>query len=125
MSEGFPAAEAQSKTKTNIFAYCYDEGERVSIGPSLKGRIWSYRVAGSIKEWFDWCHYVGSKVLDNSIDIGQVMKDFIRPQALEKRPELVAIALHWPWDIFLSTSEEVRLSQGNEETVLVWCPAVT
>ena len=66
MSEGFPVAEAQSKTKTNIFAYGYDEGERVSIGASLKGRIWSYRVAGSMKEW--------------------------------------------PWDIFLSTSEEVRLS---------------
>ena len=29
---GFPVAQAQTKTKTNIFAYGYENGERVSIG---------------------------------------------------------------------------------------------
>ncbi|CCF85236.1 Type III restriction protein res subunit (fragment) [Nitrolancea hollandica Lb] len=33
--EGFPVAEAQTKTKTNIFAYGFEEGDRVSIGASL------------------------------------------------------------------------------------------
>ena len=37
--EGFPVAEAQTKTKTNIFAYGFDHGSRVSIGAALKGRI--------------------------------------------------------------------------------------
>jgi hypothetical protein len=51
VTEGFPAAEAQTKTKTNIFAYGFDGGSRVSIGGSLKGRIWSYRIASGLQEW--------------------------------------------------------------------------
>ncbi len=62
VSEGFPQAEAQTKTKTNIFATGYAEGDRVTIGASLKGRIWSHRAARTIPEWMAWCDHVGRKV---------------------------------------------------------------
>jgi superfamily II DNA or RNA helicase len=117
--EGFPVAEAQTKTKTNIFAYGFEKGIRVSVGASLKGRVWSYRIAPSLKHWIDWCDHVGGKLIDNSISVDEVMDHFIRPKVLEERPALVALALEWPWEVFLNLSEEVRLQQGGDSWALI------
>jgi len=96
VSEGFPPAEAQTKTKTNIFAYGYEHGEHVTFGGSLKGRVWSYRVAKSLLEWADWCDHIGAKLIDESISVDAVMKDFIRPVAVRQRPELVVLGSTGP-----------------------------
>jgi superfamily II DNA or RNA helicase len=108
VSEGFPVTEAQTKTKTNIFAYGYEDGSRVSIGASLKGRIWSFRVAATLKHWVDWCDFVGTKLIDDGISVDEVMQNFIRPKALEERPPYVPLAAEWPWQVFLNLSEELR-----------------
>lgn len=112
VSEGFPQAEAQTKTKTNIFATGYNEGERVTIGASLKGRIWSHRAAKSIPEWMTWCDYVGGKVTDPGIGVDDVMRGFIRPVALEARPPFVPLALEWPWQLY-GLSEELKVGLGG------------
>lgn len=117
--EGFPIAEAQTKTKTNIFAYGYENGIRVSIGGSLKGRLWSYRVASSIKDWVDWCNQIGGKVTDDGISTDEVMKGFIRPQTLESRPSYVAIGVEWPWEVLANTSDETRVRYGTSEWALI------
>ena len=89
VTEGFPTAEAQTKTQTNIFAYGYDNGNRSSVGASIKGRIWSHRVAMSLKQWMDWCDEVGGKVTDASISVDNVIASFIRPRTAEERPDRV------------------------------------
>lgn len=119
VTEGFPTAEAQTKTKTNMFAYGFENGARASIGASLKGRVWSYRVASSLKHWVDWCDAVGTKLIDDTINIDAVMESFIRPKAIEERPPLVVLSAEWPWEIFLSTSEETRLVRGGAEWPIV------
>lgn len=111
--EGFPVAEAQTKTKTNIFAFGFEGGNRVSVGASLKGRVWSYRVAPSLKHWVDWCDRIGGKLIDTSISIDEIMGSFIVPKPLEERPKLVPLALEWPWALFLSLSDEMRIAQGG------------
>jgi len=119
VTEGFPTAEAQTKTQTNIFAYGFENGSRVSIGGSLKGRIWSYRVAQSIKHWVDWCDQIGSKVNDETINIDQVMKGFIRPTVVESRPPFVAISLEWPWEVIANVSDETRLLKDGHDWELI------
>jgi len=119
VSEGFPVAEAQTKTKTNIFAYGFEEGNRVSVGASLKGRVWSYRVAGSIKEWMTWCDDIGRKLTDTTISVDEVLAHFIRPQVVEARPPLVPLGLEWPWELFQSTTEEVCIDQHGSTWPLV------
>jgi superfamily II DNA or RNA helicase len=119
VTEGFPVAEAQTKTKTNVFAYGYEDGGRVSIGASLKGRIWSYRAADTLKEWVDWCNHVGGKLIDDTISVDEVLRHFIRPKVVEERPPLVALALEWPWDVFRSTTEEVRIQRDGSDWPLV------
>jgi superfamily II DNA or RNA helicase len=116
--EGFTEAEAQTKAKTNIFAFGFEAGERVSLGASLKGRVWSYRAAPTLKHWVDWCNHVGPKMADAGISIDEVMRGFIRPRTLEQRPPLVALALEL-WEPLLSTSEELRIRSGDADAPLV------
>lgn len=115
---GFTEAESQTKAKTNIFAFGFESGQRVSVGASLKGRVWSYRAAPTLKHWVDWCDHVGPKMADDTISIDEVMRGFIRPQTLEGRPELVALALEL-WEPLLSTSEELRVRSGDADAPLV------
>lgn len=117
--EGFPVAESQTKTKTNIFAYGYEEGHRVSVGGSLKGRVWSYRVAQSLKHWTDWCDHVGSKLTDESLSVDDIMRHFIRPKSLEQRPTLVPLALEWPWQVYAGVGEELVARRGGLDYPLV------
>lgn len=117
--EGFPVAEAQTKTKTNIFAYGYEDGARVSIGGSLRGRVWSYRVARTIKHWMNWCDHVGAKVNDAGISVDEVMRGFIRPETVESRPPYVALGIEWPWEIYLNLSEETRVEHEGSNWPLI------
>jgi superfamily II DNA or RNA helicase len=119
VTEGFPTSEAQTKTKTNIFAYGYEDGGPVSFGGSLKGRVWSYRAAHSLLEWADWCDRVGKKLTDSSISVDVVMKDFIRPQLVRGRPSLVLLSVDWPWELYANTSDETLVEyKGSSCTFL-------
>lgn len=119
VTEGLPLTEAQTKAQTNIFAYGYDGGDRTGIGASLKGRIWSHRVANTLKEWTDWCDHIGSKLQDDTISVDQVMKDFIRPVVVRSRPNLVPIGAEWPWQIYLNMSDHFRLQVGEDSWPMV------
>jgi len=119
VTEGFPTAEAQTKTQTNIFAYGYDNGNRSSVGASIKGRIWSHRVAMSLKQWMDWCDEVGGKVTDASISVDNVIASFIRPRTAEERPDLVMLAAEWPWEFYLGIADNVRLNYAGKAHTLI------
>lgn len=105
VSEGLPLPGEPTKTQTNIFALGYEHGGRVAIGASLKGRVWSYRVADNLKQWVDWCDDTGRRLLDDTISIENVIRNFVRPQILETRPETVVIGLEWHWSLYENVSE--------------------
>jgi superfamily II DNA or RNA helicase len=119
VTEAFPTAEAQTKTQTNLFAYGYESGERVSLGISLKGRIWSYQAAPTLKHWVDWCNIVGSRLIDETIDIREVIASFIKPEDVEVRPSLVPLALEWPWEVYTSLTEDLRLERSGQAYPLI------
>lgn len=119
VGEGFPVAEAQTKTKTNIFASGFENGEAVTVGASLKGRIWSFKVAHSLKHWVNWCNHIGRKVSDETISPNEVMGAFIRPVVLQDRPNLVPLAIEWPWEVWLNTSNETRVSHAGNSCSLL------
>lgn len=118
VTEGFPTAEAQTKTKTNIFANGYEDGGRVSFGGSLKGRVWSRSAARSLSEWVDWCDHVGAKLVDETISVDEVMKGFIRPQVVRERPDLVILGVDWPHELYFNTSDETLVSYKGASTPL-------
>ncbi len=118
VAAGFPTAEAQTKTQTNIFGSGFEEGERVSIGGSLKGRVWSFAAAKTLKQWVDWCDHVGPKLADETISVDDVIGSFILPEELEELPNLVPLAVEWPVEALLNTSDERRLRLGSESAAI-------
>jgi superfamily II DNA or RNA helicase len=118
VAEGFPTAEAQTKSQTNIFGSGFEDGRRVSIGGSLKGRVWSYAAAQTLKHWVDWCNHVGPKLADEAISVESVIGSFILPEQLENLPDLVPLALEWPIEAALSTSDETRVRLGAESSAV-------
>lgn len=119
--EGFSEAEAQTKTKTNLFVVGYRDGQRTSAGASQKGRIWSYEIADSIRDWTKWCDACGGRLLDASISMDELMHGFIRPEIVSERPPLAMLALEM-FEPLLSDSESLKVGPpGAPAAPLIDC----
>lgn len=119
VTDGFPTADRQTKTQTNIFITGYEHGERTTVGAGLKGRIWSYRTAPTLKHWLDWCDHIGAKLRDTSTRIDDIQAGFIRPRELDTWPELVTLAVEWPYDVLGYTGEGPIFEVGADRTPLL------
>lgn len=117
--EGFPVAEQQSKSNTNIFVVAYDRGERVTMGAARKGRIWSQQAAESIFEWVQWCRRIGPKLQDETMSLDALFRSFVRPRPLEERPRLIPLAIDWPVLAYAGISESVKLEIDGVQALLI------
>lgn len=119
VTASFSQAEAGTKSKTNISGGGYREGEHVNISASIKGRIWSHNTAPSLNYWCDWCDGIGTKLLDTSISIDDVIGQFILPENMTERPESVLLALEWPWESRLVQPDHLQLALADKSYSLV------
>ncbi len=105
VKEGLSRASLSNRKKSNLFSRGYEGGERITIGASHKGRIWSYKIAESISEWVFWCQHVGQKLLNDSISTEKILEHVIIPEVIVERPNLVPLSIEWP-PYFLERSDE-------------------
>ena len=115
----YPTGDAQTKTQTNLFANGYEDGDRVHLGASISGRIWSWQAADSLREWMEWCDRMGTKLIDAQISIDEIIANFILPIELRKRPELVVLAIEWPASVYNSLTGDLRLRYNASECPLI------
>ena len=113
-TEGLDAALSGNKTKTNLFGYGYEEGKAVSIGCSLKGRIWSYLVAHDLREWVLFCGQIGQKLTDESISTEEIFKNFVKPVLVTERPPFVPLAIEWPLAFFENHEDKISVKIGQD-----------
>lgn len=118
-TEGLDPSQSQSKTKTNLFGFGFENGERVSIGCSLKGRIWSYLVADDLSQWMRWCHRVGAKLVNESISTEEVFKNFVKPVYVRERPALVPLAIEWPLAFLAKQEDRISVRVGETEALFL------
>lgn len=116
VGEQWTPTQLAGKSKTNLFGRGYENGERVSIGCSRKGRLWSYQIAESIPDWIDWCKVIGAKLTDESITEEQVLRGVLRPVPVTERPNLVPLDVDWNVRTYLrsETSFFVRVGEATE-----------
>lgn len=112
--DGLQPSQKNTKVKTNLFAYGFEDGARATIGCSLKGRIWSYLAAHDLSEWVDWCHHVGAKLLDDTIDTDAIVKGFIKPEPVTSRPPLVPLAIEWPLEFLATQEDRISVEIGGD-----------
>lgn len=109
LQKALSSTELINKIKSNIFGVGYEDGEKVSMGCSYKGRVWSMK-NGNLKEFNDWCKYVGDKILDTSINIDNILEGAIVTKRVESRPEKIPYSIEW---------NENLLKDRNEESVFI------
>jgi superfamily II DNA or RNA helicase len=81
----------------------FEHGRSVSVGASGKGRIWSHR-RDHIDEFVQWCHSIGVKLLDETIDPDAILRGTLEAEAVSSRPDKMPIGVDWPIEIY-NTSE--------------------
>ncbi len=114
ISDVLPDAVRMNKRKSNLFARGYENGARTSMGCSLKGRVWSMRVATDISEWIEWCEAVGNKLIDNTISTKAVFDNVVLPKRVTDRPALVPLLIEWPDTFLLRNEEAVEVEIAGE-----------
>lgn len=100
--------------KNNIFGVGYEGGEKLSLGCSQKGRIWSY-LRGNIRDLTIWCTEIGKKLVNPNINPDTVLKGTLIPQVITTRPLVVPFNVDWDPEIYNSTEGrfEFRSQNGN------------
>jgi superfamily II DNA or RNA helicase len=119
----FTEAFKRNSRQTNIFAHGFnaEDGSRIAIGASVRGRIWSTQSATNLKEWTTWCDTVGQKIDDSTINVDEVIDGFILPTSIEERPELVPLLIEWSTDVYMNTSESLKIDINGVSTPLIDC----
>ncbi len=121
IADGLTEASKFNRRKSNLFGLGYEDDEKVTIGCSAKGRLWSYRIAYDLAEWADWCAHVGSKLLDDQISIEDVLANVIKARRIALRPRLVPVVVAWPVGFLSHPEDQVELELGQNKAAFFEC----
>jgi hypothetical protein len=112
-----PATQSGS-TKSNVFAVGYEDGSKVSIGASSKGRIWSMS-SSSIPDWQAWCQSVADKVTNESIRNTDFLQHTLVPVEVTSLPNIEVFSVLLPDEWFRVCEEGSRITAGGAEISLL------
>ncbi|MCB9431366.1 MAG: DEAD/DEAH box helicase family protein [Ardenticatenaceae bacterium] len=111
------STQRQSISRSNIFGAGYENGEEVTVGCSVKGRIWSMRDC-NLNEFVQWCQRIGTKVINETIDPTKILEGAIVPQYVTSRPPLIPIAIDWNESLYGKSENSYQVSYGTFNTSL-------
>jgi superfamily II DNA or RNA helicase len=109
VQDGIRELEQGTLIKNNIFGVGYKEGEKVSLGCSVKGKIWSYQ-RGNLDELTKWCRDIGEIITDNTIDPNVVLQHTLAIEKLQERPAVMPIFIDWNPEMYENTESRYSLS---------------
>jgi superfamily II DNA or RNA helicase len=104
--------QQQTKLKSNITGVGYEEGERLSVGCSRKGKIWSMR-SGSLAQWKAWCDQIGAKLSNPDSGPDDFLKYTLIPMSINTFPQTRALMADWPDQLFESSNFRFEVIAGE------------
>ena len=109
-------AQTRKRTKTNLFARGFENGEPTTVGCSHKGRVWSYRIAESMAEWVEWATATGAKLIDDTVVVKDLLDKVIKPIRIETRPDgRIPLAVEWSEYFWNRGESSVWVEVGGKE----------
>lgn len=114
IKSGISEAVVSGSTKSNLFGYGYQGGERISIGCSYKGKVWM-RWVEQIHFWTGWCQNIGKKVLDETINTNNILNNSLTLEVINEFPEGVPYKILFPEVIETSNSHIKQLYLSKEQ----------
>lgn len=120
IEEALSISEKQSGQKAFVFGSGYEEGNKITLGCSYKGRIWSY-LKGDLKEFIGWCGIIGRKLTDDSIDPNQVLRETLMPEVVSEIPKLFPTHIDWDEMVYDYPESKISIMVDDREYSLVNC----
>lgn len=108
-------AAKRNRVKNNLFGQGYTHEGKSTIGCSIKGKIWSHDADNDFSKWIEWCHEVGRKLLDSSIQTDGFIRNLIKPRQIRAHPGKPSIAVVWPEAFIDQPEERVTIFIGGDE----------
>jgi hypothetical protein len=95
VTEGLASIEKAESSLNNLACLGYENGERVLWGGTQRrGKIWQQK-AGTIAEWIDWTSTTWKKVTTDTLEVSNIVKDFLRPRKMDGAHDSMPIAVQW------------------------------
>lgn len=107
VAEALSLAEKQKAQKAFVYGIGYENGEKVSLGCSYKGRIWT-RLNGNLKEFVSWCNKIGSKVINPGIDANILLKETLIPVLVTDIPDKKPVWIDWNEQNYLNLETKIK-----------------
>ncbi len=114
--------------KNNIFWVWFKEWEKVSLGCSVKGKIWSY-LRWNLDELVQWCHQIWDILINPNINTNIVLENTLVPVIIDRRPQEVPIAIEWHPEMYEHTENSYviniewnRYDLSNSELDIIQTP---
>lgn len=120
VENGLSEASQGRLHKNNIFASGILNGERMTHGCSIKGKIWSYR-RGDLLSFKKWTHRIGALVEDSTISSDELFKHTLKVNPVSSCPNVVPVAIDWDDDVYKNVGADQRmLFEGQDEEVYIF-----
>ncbi len=107
VGEALTIAEKAKGQKAFVVGTGYEDGNKVTIGCSYKGRVWTLQT-DSIPRLAAWCKHVGKKVSDPTINGDEIIKDALVPELVTKLPKKQSVWIDWNEGIYLLSETKVE-----------------
>jgi superfamily II DNA or RNA helicase len=85
--------------KNNVFGVGFKDGRSISLGCSVKGKIWSY-LRGNLDELTKWFQEIGSIIINPNIDSNTVLENTLIPEIVVSKPMVTPISVEWHQKMF-------------------------
>jgi superfamily II DNA or RNA helicase len=115
VDEALGLTERHNSVKNNVSGMGWENGARVSVGCSVKGRVWS-RDQGSIPSLLAWCQGVGTKLIDDTINIENIIANVLLPSEVNEFPiDKVVLTIEWPAELLGISEDRIALSPVDQD----------
>ena len=109
--------QRQQARKSVLAGNGFENGSRVTVGASRKGRIWSHE-RNRVDKLAAWCKRIGEKILDTSIDPDEVLKGTLNAKTVVERPAKIPIAADWPEEMYKTPEATWSIVIGGQDRLL-------
>jgi superfamily II DNA or RNA helicase len=92
--------QKQRASKSVLDGSGFENGQRTSIGCSSKGRVWSHARSYRLNRLIEWFSATGAKILDDTIDPNDFLKNTLASQFISERPPIMPFGIGWHEDIY-------------------------
>lgn len=114
VQDGLKLLEQGTLIKNNIFGVGFKDGEKISLGCSVKGKVWSY-LRGNLNELIHWCQETGDVLENPNINPNTVLENTLTPITITERPEVTPIAVEWHHEMFEHAENRYIISIEGKE----------